>query len=337
MPFTLLANKMQFAPRRSRGVSLLEVLISMFILLFGLVGVASLFPVGKYHVNQAIQYDQAAAIGQRAFEEIRVRGLLRPDHWNLVGGARFADPLSTNTTWKTQAVMFDPIGAAASIAWVPRGVSGNNLRRVTWRDASSGNNMSAATADAIFRSHDDLLLELPSARSTPAIQRISTVEREYAGNYSWAFTAVPAREMGDGVYYVSVVVFRGRDPLGEWHCGDNSSNKLLASYGPGEGQIRLVGTEAQIAKIRIGEWIMLSVPSDNYYRWYKVVSLSQIVGGVKTVIRVQVQGAYWPDAGYSQTGGDKMRASVFGSAVAVYEKVMKIESDSAWQPEFFAP
>ena len=312
----------------ARGVSLLEVLVSMFILLFGLVGVASLFPVGKYHAQQAIQYDQAAAIGQRAFEEIRVRGLLQPQNWSF-GGNQF-----TNIgNWQERPVMFDPIGVSvpSGSPWVPYNESANGLRRVTWRDPASGNSMTLPTAESIFRSHDDLALEIPGSRTSPAIQRISSVEREYTGNYSWAFTAVPAREMGEGFYHVSVVVFRGRNVLDEWYCGGETSNKLLAGFGGGQGQLRLIGTKDQIGRLKMGEWILLSVPGDVYHRWFKIVSLSPSINDGRT-IRIDVQGSAWK---YSRIGNppDPMRASIFGSAVAVYEKIMRVESDLDWQAQ----
>ena len=49
-----------------RGVSLIEVLMSIFILSVGLMGMASLIPVGGYQVGEAIKSDRAAAVGRAA-------------------------------------------------------------------------------------------------------------------------------------------------------------------------------------------------------------------------------------------------------------------------------
>ena len=67
-------------PRRA-GISLLEVLISMFVLLFGLLGVASIFPVGNHYAGRGDQYDRASALSEAAFAEVTARGLLNPQSW----------------------------------------------------------------------------------------------------------------------------------------------------------------------------------------------------------------------------------------------------------------
>ena len=67
------------APRP--GISLLEVLISMFVLLFGLMGVAAIFPVGNHYAAKGDQYDRGAAMADAALAELKSRGLLRPQLW----------------------------------------------------------------------------------------------------------------------------------------------------------------------------------------------------------------------------------------------------------------
>jgi len=63
------------------GISLIEVLISMFVLLFGLMGVAALFPVGNFYAQKGEKYDLGGALGQTAMEALKTRGLLRPEKW----------------------------------------------------------------------------------------------------------------------------------------------------------------------------------------------------------------------------------------------------------------
>mgnify|MGYP001411790992 CR=1 FL=1 len=58
-------------PRKSlAGISLIEILISMFVLLFGLLGVASIFPVGSHYMNEGEKFDLSSALAQNAFEEM---------------------------------------------------------------------------------------------------------------------------------------------------------------------------------------------------------------------------------------------------------------------------
>lgn len=66
---------------RRLGISLLEVLISMFVLLFGLLGVASMFPVGNHYAARGETYDRIASAAPAAFAELKTRGILRPANW----------------------------------------------------------------------------------------------------------------------------------------------------------------------------------------------------------------------------------------------------------------
>jgi hypothetical protein len=68
-------------PRGRPGISLLEVLISMFVLLFGLMGVAAVFPVGNHFAGKGEQYDRGAALAEQAFADIKARGMLNPQAW----------------------------------------------------------------------------------------------------------------------------------------------------------------------------------------------------------------------------------------------------------------
>jgi hypothetical protein len=53
----------------------------MFVLLFGLMGVAAIFPVGNHYVVEGEKYDLGASIAQNAFEELKARGMLKPEVW----------------------------------------------------------------------------------------------------------------------------------------------------------------------------------------------------------------------------------------------------------------
>lgn len=77
----------RFPPSALRsGISLIEILISMFVLLFGLMGVAVIFPVGNQYVVDAEKHDLGSSLAQNAFEELVARGMLRPEYWH------YADP-----------------------------------------------------------------------------------------------------------------------------------------------------------------------------------------------------------------------------------------------------
>lgn len=64
-----------------RGISLLEVLIAMFILSVGLLGLAALLPVGQSDIVAAGKSDRSSAAGRLAMRDLRARGILCVDNW----------------------------------------------------------------------------------------------------------------------------------------------------------------------------------------------------------------------------------------------------------------
>ena len=63
------------------GISLLEVLIAMFILSVGLLGLAALLPVGQNDIVAAGKSDRSSAAGRLAMRDVRARGILCVDNW----------------------------------------------------------------------------------------------------------------------------------------------------------------------------------------------------------------------------------------------------------------
>src|SRR2546423_15231156 len=66
---------------RRSGLSLTEVLISMGILTLGLLGVASVFPVGSFYMPKAEISDRGSAIAQSVMNDLMARGMLNPRSW----------------------------------------------------------------------------------------------------------------------------------------------------------------------------------------------------------------------------------------------------------------
>lgn len=63
------------------GISLTEVLIALGILTVGLLGVASIFPVGSWYMQKASIADQGSAIAQSVMNDAVTRGMLNPNSW----------------------------------------------------------------------------------------------------------------------------------------------------------------------------------------------------------------------------------------------------------------
>lgn len=78
--------------RRAAGLTLLEVLIAIFVLSIGLLGVAALIPVGRRQIQIGSQFDRAAACGTAAMNELVVRDYLNPEMWMNHRGNSWGPP-----------------------------------------------------------------------------------------------------------------------------------------------------------------------------------------------------------------------------------------------------
>lgn len=87
-----------FPPRR--GITLIEVLISMFVLLFGLMGVAAIFPVASHYILEGDKRDRSSGLAQLAFEELKARKILKPRQWVY--------PTNSSATAQPQPYLFLP-------------------------------------------------------------------------------------------------------------------------------------------------------------------------------------------------------------------------------------
>jgi type II secretory pathway pseudopilin PulG len=64
-----------------QAITLLEVMISIMVMSIGLLGLASLIPVGRYQMVEALKLDSGTTLGRAAFRDILVRGAFRPENW----------------------------------------------------------------------------------------------------------------------------------------------------------------------------------------------------------------------------------------------------------------
>ncbi|HYO24361.1 MAG TPA: hypothetical protein VEQ85_05370 [Lacipirellulaceae bacterium] len=191
------------------GVSLLEVLIAMFVMLFGLMGVAAIFPVGNHYAGKGDQYDRGAALAGSAFAEVKARGMMQPGFWLRPDGATVMNNGVFRLTGEQgHAFVVDPLGAAQTTdPYFPFGgggvvdgtanpwrspptplpaLPGANwpIRRVTFaaNPNASAAKMDVRIASAITRLRDDVAVELPDQGDRPGIQRWYASDVDDAGN-----------------------------------------------------------------------------------------------------------------------------------------------------------
>lgn len=221
------------------GFTLLEVLVSIFILLFGLLAVAAVVPIAGLRIIQTKQADQSAACGQSAMRDVKVRRMTEPRKWQYYGGSGFTDvpvsgadgPLISFST----SFAIDPLGfaknygdttALGAMARFPyyAPAAYTTMLRVTLKDAGGGQ-LPYALADRIFTWHDDLEIPVPTdpgARPV-AMQDSGGNVWEIEGKYSWLATVTPEVTVPDVTspdrhyidrhrsYRVSIIVFYNRD------------------------------------------------------------------------------------------------------------------------------
>ena len=84
---------------RRAAISLTEVLIALGILTIGLLGVASIFPVGSWYMQKATIADQGSAIAQSVMNDAVTRGMLNPNSWYVMVPS---NTTSTGNAWNRQ-------------------------------------------------------------------------------------------------------------------------------------------------------------------------------------------------------------------------------------------
>jgi hypothetical protein len=275
----------------ARGISLLEVLISMFILAVGLLSIATLLPVGGYQVQKAMIDDRMSAIGQNAFHEFRTRGMANAANWV---GMPAAMPES-QTFPKPVSVAIDPlvftspvVGGQPSRVFprLPQSAPADNaprMPRVSLKFVSHQNQIMAhQIAQQIFMARDDTVHEKhPTDPDGPAISKWELdggsglpMRRQFEGNFSWLATLTPAHfestPRGPWVwpteYHLSIAVFFKRNinsPVNDDGVEVerqvpvlNQNAAHLAGFGFGGGELFISGKPADTA-IRSDSWVMV--------------------------------------------------------------------------------
>ncbi len=257
----------------------MEVLISIFVMTFGLLGLVSLIPVGKFTVVETARADRSGACGRAALREVRVRRMLDPNTWSDVPGRN--------------AFVIDPLGVADGLT-----TNFGGLPRISLINPATGNVFNYDIADAIFRCQDDLNFEIPDSqyRPYPAGTSDDITERvvESIGDYSWFLTVNSSPAEANRVpplpwperrmFTVSVVVCHDRitDPGVQRKVVQNTSVDRFLTGGYGGGSVIL----SSPVEIREDEWIMLS--NSDQAKWYRVAS-----AGASPTMHLTLVGPDW--------------------------------------------
>jgi Tfp pilus assembly protein PilV len=166
-------------PTDRRGISLMEVLISMGILTIGLVSVISLIPAGRSQATKASAIDRSASLAQNAAADFINRGFMRPSGWNATPSSNIA--------------VFDPLcDSAGDVFWTKtlgQSVIHPRIDAVTTCSSTTSiTSANSATADVVMRGEDDIRYSTDNvADDSPPLAR-------------WSYSATTGRHVFDGSY-----------------------------------------------------------------------------------------------------------------------------------------
>jgi len=208
------------------------------------------------------------------------------------------------------------------------------IRRVTFRQSSTGWNLDKKAAEHYFQLQDDLSYDFPARDDRPSAQSYdlgaskNPLARQWKGDYSWIATVVPstneARDLmpsspNSVVCDVSVVVLYKRtlpsDNLPfdytEAAMPERSVSASIVSTGLNGGELLLKdmydgASLNAFTNLKSGQWIMLCGPHPNStasaprfsLNWYQVISIesdkSTVITDPTKQRVVSVRGPEWP-------------------------------------------
>ena len=283
--------------RRCRGITLLEVLISLGILSVGLAAVVALVPAGGEQAMKAIIEDRRGSLCSSAMADFVNRGLLDPRRW-----------APAQTPAVNYRLCFDPIGAGV---FMPAG-----LTQITPIGFATG-----VMGDEVFRAQDDVAYKMPENDDDPALPLFfaGPIKRLSEGNFSWLATLVPLAATSP-FHRLTVVACHRR-------TASPAASTVFTIVPPSAGQYVTItpsggfSTDDVKALLPAGTVVFLTDGSTTY-EWRKVVMASPTATG-GTVSQVEI--SLDRDA---PTGITTVHA--VEGAVGMMEKIVDLEGISPW-------
>jgi len=198
-------------PTNRRGITLMEVMISIGILAIGLTSVLSIIPAGKSEVARAIIYDRASTLAANALADAATFGLLKPDSIQLSGSstklAIFDPSLSGSNIW----------GLVTSNTASVSGTSAAIKRQGIFSSITTGTLASGTAACVVLRQiaqgRDDVNYNAPANDDALPTNLFSTVgPRSFQGRMSCVLVLTSTTTLSPGMFAtLSAIVFHNRD------------------------------------------------------------------------------------------------------------------------------
>ena len=225
--------------KRRRGITLMEVLISIGVIALGIFGVASLIPVAQFKVAEGTTNDRVASLGPSAAAQFRIQGMNDPNQWTMEVAQ--AELFTRDSSLRNQGDFLDRKAYCIDPLWLAEAgymtVTGGEPRRTLpffpvgsdlttgmlrmgLRSLRTGNRaVEAALARKIFLLADEVVYDRPSDQSLNARRQYFRDSSAHAtaavtnATLSWFATISPPAFGNADEYVLSIVVVKDRLPL----------------------------------------------------------------------------------------------------------------------------
>ncbi|HXG09622.1 MAG TPA: prepilin-type N-terminal cleavage/methylation domain-containing protein [Gemmataceae bacterium] len=289
---------------RRPGITLVEVLVSIFIMGIGLLALLTLFPLGALTMNQAIQADRAAACARNAAGLVSALDI-RKNSALFSPNDVFSDPDGGGNEWPTLAdqhgpsypVFVDPFGILGGAgqtlgAYTPNPQSPGIPRRTL---VFGGSALTYQQALRWFSLLDDMDFDENGVPKNSALKQVQRSNR-----YTWALMMRRPRAMDTSWVEMAVVVYSGR-PLQviqpePTYIGTNTDPII---FNPNSKEVTVAYT-GEKPPVRKGGWILdatvttlgppgnrIAVPRGYFYRVVNVTDTTTASGTPAVVLELE--------------------------------------------------
>ena len=315
--------------QRRRGLSLVEILISIFIVSIGLLGVAALLPIAHHDSKQGTLDDLSALVGKHAWRDFSIRRMNDTKSWD------FTDPNGNNPGFESNVIyVLDPLLITfRNDPDIPdeygpfdnynnnnpsfRRISLDYLNQLTFKQAAD------AALDR-FTSADDLVFTAAEATQDLPTQLYTSDSdarrRQSYRRFSWLTTLVPD-PTGADVYRASFVIFHQRSlvPLGdnEHELENFQLVGSVMSYGGVDAELPTAKNPISALDISRNDWIALAQQTQPALRWFRVMRTAELD---ERMLDVRLEG---PDVNLNEWA--QPIAVLMKNVHAVYEKTIQLE------------
>ncbi len=308
-------------------------LVSLFVLSVGVLGVAALIPLGKLAMLEVEKSDRTGACGRSSLRQIQIRCMLDPHKWVP---SPSSSPLPSSNVF-----VIDPLGWCKLT--MPTLGGTNGIQRFSLRNSAGEQIMTEAEAESVFRWQDDLSFAVPSNTSTngerPTAVKDSGGNRQFDGNFSWFLmvaaspgeaSAFPISTSDQSNWYlrrqfsVSAVVCYKRlfTDSGAKPGETVIANKVKCDSGVGYGGLGIEFPGQSPIEVKRNEWVLLTTSKQT--TWYRVVGVGY--DNDNNITRMSLVGPDW------HGGGDDSSASlvIVEGVTGVYTTTIQRDADGIW-------